>query len=332
VIVVVTIKDIAKKVGVSPSVVSRALNNKYGVKAETRERIVRTAKEMGYRPNILAQGLVTRKTNTIGVVMADISEPFFSQLIKGMNLVADETGYTLIYYNSYESLVERSALEHMIKAQRVDGLIIVGSRIKEDEYLSGRTWEVPLVLVERRLTAPGLNCVWVDSITGAYKATRYLIDQGHRRIAHICGTLGFQVALDRLEGYKRALADTGLPYAEELVASGHFVWQDGYTATKEVLKQTPRCTAVFAGNDTMAYGALQAIAESGLEVPRDIAVVGFDDLEFSLLTNPPLTTVRQPRMEMGKKAVSILVSILAGKAEEGVKISLTPELIIRRSA
>ncbi|HHU51167.1 MAG TPA: LacI family transcriptional regulator [Firmicutes bacterium] len=328
----VTIKDIAKKVGVSPSVVSRALNNKYGVKAETRERIVRTAKEMGYRPNILAQGLVTRKTNTIGVVMADISEPFFSQLIKGMNLVADETGYTLIYYNSYESLVERSALEHMIKAQRVDGLIIVGSRIKEDEYLSGRTWEVPLVLVERRLTAPGLNCVWVDSITGAYKATRYLIDQGHRRIAHICGTLGFQVALDRLEGYKRALADTGLPYAEELVASGHFVWQDGYTATKEVLKQTPRCTAVFAGNDTMAYGALQAIAESGLEVPRDIAVVGFDDLEFSLLTNPPLTTVRQPRMEMGKKAVSILVSILAGKAEEGVKISLTPELIIRRSA
>jgi len=313
-------------------VVSRALNNKYGVKAETRERIVRTAKEMGYRPNILAQGLVTRKTNTIGVVMADISEPFFSQLIKGMNLVADETGYTLIYYNSYESLVERSALEHMIKAQRVDGLIIVGSRIKEDEYLSGRTWEVPLVLVERRLTAPGLNCVWVDSITGAYKATRYLIDQGHRRIAHICGTLGFQVALDRLEGYKRALADTGLPYAEELVASGHFVWQDGYTATKEVLKQTPRCTAVFAGNDTMAYGALQAIAESGLEVPRDIAVVGFDDLEFSLLTNPPLTTVRQPRMEMGKKAVSILVSILAGKAEEGVKISLTPELIIRRSA
>lgn len=328
----VTIKDIAKKVGVSPSVVSRALNNKYGVKAETRERIVRTAKEMGYRPNILAQGLVTRKTNTIGVVMADISEPFFSQLIKGMNLVADETGYTLIYYNSYESLVERSALEHMIKSQRVDGLIIVGSRIKEDEYLSGRTWEVPLVLVERRLTAPGLNCVWVDSITGAYKATRYLIDQGHRRIAHICGTLGFQVALDRLEGYKRALADTGLPYAEELVASGHFVWQDGYTATKEVLKQTPRCTAVFAGNDTMAYGALQAIAESGLEVPRDIAVVGFDDLEFSLLTNPPLTTVRQPRMEMGKKAVSILVSILAGKAEEGVKISLTPELIIRRSA
>ncbi|HEY8345445.1 MAG TPA: LacI family DNA-binding transcriptional regulator [Bacillota bacterium] len=328
----VTIKDIAKKVGVSPSVVSRALNNKYGVKAETRERIVRTAQEMGYHPNILAQGLVTRKTNTIGVVMADISEPFFSQLIKGMNLVADETGYTLIYYNSYESLVERSAVEHMIKAQRVAGLIIVGSSIKEDKYLSSRTWEVPLVLVERRLTAPRLNCIWVDSIAGAYKATRYLIDQGHRRIAHICGTLDFQVALDRLEGYKRALADAGLPYEEELVASGHFVWQDGYTATKEILKQTPRCTAVFAGNDTMAYGALQAIAESGLKVPRDIAVVGFDDLEFSLLTNPPLTTVRQPRMEMGKKAVSILVSILAGKTEEGVKISFTPELILRRSA
>lgn len=328
----ITIKDIAKRVGVSPSVVSRALNNKYGVKATTRDLIVQTAKEMGYHPNVLAQGLVTRKTNTIGVVMADISEPFFSQLIKGMNLVADETGYTLIYYNSYESLIKRYALENMIKAQRVDGLIIVGSNIKEDEYLSNHNWGVPVVLVERRLTAPRMNCIWVDSIGGAYKATRYLIDQGHQRIAHICGTLDFQVALDRLEGYRRALIDAGLPYVEELVSSGHFIWQDGYTATKEILKHAPRSTAVFTGNDTMAYGALQAIAESGLRVPQDIAVVGFDDLEFSLLTNPPLTTVRQPRMEMGKTAVSTLVSILEGKVrEEGVKISLTPELVIRRS-
>lgn len=329
-----TIKDIARKVGVSPSVVSRALNNKYGVKEETRETILKVAKEVGYHPNILAQGLVTRKTKMIGVVVADISEPFFSMIIKGMNKVAGETDYTLLFSNSYESLEKSQVLQKMVHSQQVDGLVIVGSNIKEKRYFQYlMDKKTPFVLLERRYEDPRINCLWVDNSEGAYNATRHLIKKGHKRIAHISGTLDYQVAIDRMEGYRRALAEEGLPFVKELVTTGRFIWQDGYAATKEILKLTPQCTAIFAGNDTMAYGALQAVTESGLAVPDDIAVVGFDDLEFSLLTNPPLTTVRQPRKEMGAKALSLLISILEGEiCKEGVKISFKPELIIRRSS
>ncbi len=329
-----TIKDIARKAGVSPSVVSRALNNKYGVNDETKAKILKIAREMKYYPNALARSLVTRKTETIGAVMADISEPYYSQIIKGMYTVADKSGYTLLFSNSYENLEETNILQTLVDSERVDGLVIVGSSTREKNFaLNLLERKVPFVLVERKFFDPRVNCLWVDNIQGAYEATNYLIKQGHQRIAHITGTLDFQVALDRLEGYKRALADAGIPFAKELVNTGNFIWQDGYKATKELLHSQTRCTAIFASNDTMAYGTLQALSEAGIAVPEDIAVIGFDDLEFSLLTNPPLTTVKQPRFELGKKALSVLIALLNGEQkEEGVNISFPTELIIRRSA
>jgi|SRR5690554_534882 len=331
--ILTTIKDIARQVGVSPSVVSRALNNKYGVKESTREKITRAAKEMGYYPNAAARSLVTRKTETIGVMMADISEPYYSQIIKGMEFMASETGYTLLFSNSYESLEHSKVLQKMVDAERVDGMIIVGSNIKEKNYISRLVERgTPFVLVERNFSDPRINCLWVDNVKGGYLGTRYLIDKGHVRIAHVAGNLDYQVALDRLEGYKKALGEAGLTFTEELVASGNFLWQDGYSAMKELLRYQPLCTAVFTANDTMAYGALQAITEKGLAVPEDIVVMGFDNLDFSSLTSPPLTTIGQPRYEMGKEAVKILLSLFQEEPGEGVKICYSPELIIRRSA
>lgn len=326
-----TIKDIARLAGVAPSVVSRALNNKYGVKESTRERIVSIARELGYYPNTAARSLVTRRTETIGVVMADISEPFYSQAIKGMEYVALQTGYTLLFSNSYENVEDGRLLQKMITAERVDGLVIMGSNIREKSFISSLLErEIPFILVERSYSDPKVNCIWVDNVRGGYLATKYLIDRGHRRIAHIAGNLYFQVALDRVEGYKRALEDTGIGYSEELVVMGNFVTEDGYRATKEVLGLG--CTAIFAANDTMAYGALQAISEAGLRVPDDIAVIGFDDLEFSSLTNPPLTTVRQPRYEMGRKSLEVLTAILRENHDGGVKICYQPEIVSRKSA
>lgn len=326
-----TIKDIARLAGVAPSVVSRALNNKYGVKESTRARIVAIARELGYYPNTAARSLVTRKTETIGVVMADISEPFYSQTIKGMEYVALQTGYTLLFSNSYENIEDGRILQKMITAQRVDGLVIMGSNIREKSFIASLLEkEIPFVLVERSYSDPKVNCIWVDNVRGGYLATKHLIDKGHRRIAHIAGNLYYQVALDRVEGYKRALEESGIGFSEELVVVGNFVTEDGYRATKEVLNLG--CTAIFAANDAMAYGALQAIAEEGLRVPDDIAVIGFDDLEFSSLTNPPLTTVRQPRYEMGRRSLEVLTSILRGKQEGGVKICFQPEIVERRSA
>lgn len=328
-----TIKDIARKAGVAPSVVSRALNNKYGVKDSTKDLILKLAQEMNYYPNTAARSLVTRKTETIGIMMADISEPYYSQLIRGMEYIANQTGYTLLFSNSYESLEHNRVLQKMINAQRVDGIIIVGSNIQEKNFsLALLEQEIPFVLVERNFSDPRVNCIWVDNVEGAYQATKYLVEKGHRKIAHITGNLYFQVALDRLDGYKKALQEGRIDYSEELVVSGNFVWQSGYETMKDILRHHPQCTAVFVASDTMAYGALQAITETGLTVPDDIAIIGFDDLEFSSLTNPPLTTIRQPRYEIGQKAMELLTDILRGEQQNGVKISLKPEVIIRRSA
>ncbi len=327
-----TIKDIAHKAGVAPSVVSRALNNKYGVKDSTKNLIIKLAQEMNYYPNTAARSLVTRKTETIGIMMADISEPFYSQLIKGMEYIANQTGYALIFSNSYETVEHNRVLQKMINAQRVDGLIIVGSNIQEKNFsLALLEQEIPFVLVERNFSDPRVNCIWVDNVEGAYLATKHLVEKGHRKIAHITGNLYYQVALDRLEGYKKALYESGIDYSEELVVSGNFVGQGGYETMNDILRHHPQCTAVFVASDAMAYGALQAINEAGLNAPDDIAIIGFDDLDFSSLTNPPLTTIRQPRYEMGQKAMELLTDILRGGQKNGVKICLNPEIIIRRS-
>ncbi len=328
-----TIKDIARNTGFSVSVVSRALNNKYGVKDKTRLLIENAAKELKYYPHAAARSLVTRKTETIGVMMADLSQPYYSQIIKGMEYSASQNGYMLLFSNSYESLEQRHVVQKLIESGRVDGLIIIGSNIKEKNFvLHLLEREIQFVLVERNFSDPRVNSIFVDNVEGAFRAVNYLIEKGHHRIAHISGNLDFQVALDRLEGYKKALQTAGLPFIEELITTGKFIWLDGYLAMKELLRYQPTCTAVFAANDTMAYGALQAINEAGLRVPADIAIIGFDDLEFSHLTSPPLTTIHQPRYEMGEQAVQILVDQLRATEHSGAKQCFIPELVIRKSA
>jgi LacI family transcriptional regulator len=329
-----TIKDIAKRVGVSPSVVSRALNQKYGVKAATREMIINAARDMDYYPNVIAQSLVTRKTKTIGVMMGDISESFYSMMIKGMEFVAQKGGYTLLFSNSYDRLEHGDVLKKMVNGAKADGLVIVGSNIKDEHFfLNLMKREIPFILLERNIPKPQINCIWVDNVTGGYLAIRHLISKGHRHIAHITGPRHFQSSIDRLEGYQKALAEAGLPYGNDLVVRGDYYWKSGYHATQELLQRSVGCSAIFAANDAMAFGALQAIKEANLSVPRDMAVIGYDDIEFSALMNPTLTTVKQPRFDMGKLALSNLISILEdGEPSEPIKFCFTPELVERGSA
>ncbi|HHU51293.1 MAG TPA: LacI family transcriptional regulator [Firmicutes bacterium] len=329
----VTIKDIARRAGVNPSVVSRALNNKYGVRKSTKERIIAIAEEMGYYPNTAARRLVTRKSGMIGVMMADISEPFYAQIIKGMEYVASKTGYTLLFSNSYDSLEQTDVLQKMIVAESVDGLVIVGSNTQDTNFT--RTLlkqEIPFVLIERNLPQEKMNCIWIDNVEGAYLATRHLLEKGHKKIAHIAGNPQNQVTIERITGFKKAVSEFGLSEADCPVLYGNYVSQDGYREMKKILSRYAGCTGVFTANDSMAYGALHAIHEAALVVPKDIAVVGFDDLEFSAFTNPPLTTIRQPRYEMGKKSLEILTKILQGREKNGINLCLSFDLIIRNSA
>lgn len=325
-----TIKDIARQAGVTPGVVSRALNNKYGVKPSTKEKIQKIALELGYYPNTAARSLVTRRSDTIGIMMADISEPFYAQIIKGMEYVANQTGHTLLFSNSYESVEHNRVLQKMIFAERVDGLIIVGSNIQEKNFVFSLLEEkFPFVLIERNFSDPSVNCICVDNVYGAYLATNHLIEREHRKIAHLAGNFYNQVTLDRIEGYKKALEEAGIGFSPEWIHPGNFNIPDAYKATKEILRQG--CTGIFAASDTMAYGVLRSLAEEGLSAPEDIAVVGYDDLDFSELCHPPLTTIRQPRHAMGVKSMELLTAILRNEHENGAKICLTPELVVRNS-
>jgi LacI family transcriptional regulator len=325
-----TIRDIAKKVGFSESIVSRALNNSPQIKESTRELIVKTAQEMSYYPNVAARSLVTRRTQTVGVFMASISGMYYSAIIKGLEFAANKAGYTLIFANSYNN----KEYSRFLAEERVDGLIIFNSTVKDRGLLLKLvSQEVPFVLVESYLSEPRANCVWVENIHGGYLATKHLIESGYTRIAFIAGEFEFQISLDRLEGYKKALQEANIDFQPEFVTTGNYTSEAGYKAMKNLLEYTPRCTAVFAASDDMAFGALKAINEAGLKVPEDIAVVGYDDIEFCEYTNPTLTTIRQPRYVMGEKAMSILVSILKNKQKPsiGKKICLMPELIVRNS-
>jgi LacI family transcriptional regulator len=326
----VTIRDIAKKVGFSESIVSRALNNNPQIKESTRELITKAAQEMGYYPNVAARSLVTRRTQTIGVFMASISGMYYSAIIKGMEFMANRAGYTLIFANSYNN----AEYSRFLAEERVDGLIIFNSTVKDRGLLLKLvSQEVPFVLVESYLSDPRANCVWVENVQGGYLATKHLIDNGYTRIAFISGDFEFQISLDRFEGYKKALQEAQITFRPEFLTTGNYSSLDGYKAMKNLLEYTPRCNAVFAASDDMAFGAMKAIHEAGLRIPGDIALVGYDDIEFCEYTNPTLSTIRQPRYTMGEKAMSILVSTLKSKQKpvNGKKICLIPELIVRKS-
>lgn len=296
--------------------------------------VIKTAEEMGYQPNAAARSLATRKTATLGVVLPFMADYYSTAIINGMEYMASKTGYSLLFSNSFEFHNYRDILNKLVLSQRVDGLIITGSNINQNPFIDELLDKgVSLVLLERNHANPRSNCIWVNNIIGGYNATRYLIGKGHTRIAHVAGPLHLQTAIDRLEGYKKALLEAGLPYNEELVIPKTYIWDGGYQAARELFQQKPRCTAIFAANDPMAYGVLFAAYEAGLSVPGDLAVVGYDDLEFSAIMQPPLTTIRQPRFEMGEEAVSLLATVLKKNLTggEGIKIHRVPELIERAS-
>lgn len=320
-----TLKDIARDMGCSVSLVSRALNNHPTVKESTREQIIATAKRKNYYPDRAARSLIGHPTGVIGVLMASNSGIYYSTIVNGIEYVASETDYSLVFSNSF------NLCEYEKFMDRVDGLIIFSSYIKKSRIPEIMDRDIPMVFVESNLTGDKTNCIYVDNKLGGYIATKHLVELKHTRIAHIAGDLSDQVSMDRMKGYQNALQEAGLPFQTELIRVGNFDSDGGYRAMKSLLESGPLCTAVFIASDEMSFGALHAIHEAGLQVPGEISVIGYDDVEFSRYTHPPLTTVRQPRFELGKKSMSFLVSILKCSVNntESVKICYTPELVVR---
>lgn len=330
----VTIKDIAKKANISYPSVSRALSGKPGVSSKTREKVLKIAKEMNYQPNALARSLVQNRTATIGLIIPDILNPYFPEIAKGVEDEAHSRGLSVFLCNSdWDGDREGKYIDQLI-ANRVDGIIIFptsSANISEIRRKAGR--ELPVVILGTSQTEDVSISISIDNVLGAELSVMHLLNKKHRKLAFIGGKPGLSGVDDRLEGYKKAHEKFGLSVEEEMIVENGFTFESGYNAMNDLLDQSRRPDAVFAENDVIAMGVIQALRTRGLRVPEDIAVVGFDDIPIASMAGIDLTTVRQPKYEMGKMAVSELHSVLQGESVPNVnkRLVLEPKLIIRKT-
>lgn len=331
----ITLVDIAKKSGLSVSTVSRVINKKtkkYRISREVELMVLKAAKELNYRPNQLARSLRLKKTQTIGLVAPDISNPFFAQIIKTIQTEVHKLHYSLVVCDSDESLELEVEHTNLLFSKGIDGLIVmpVGQQYQHFKFLLENG--VPVVTVDRGFDELRTNMVVIDNYGGAFQAVEHLLSRGHRRIAIIQGLPGTFTSIGRLEGYRAALGKYGVPIDESLVVGKDFRKESGYIETKFLLQSLKRPSALFTTSDLITLGALQAISEEGLRIPGDISLVAFDDLESAEFFNCPITAVAQPKETLGEVAVKLLSDELSTPGQHEVKkIVLKPSLILRSS-
>ena len=328
-----TIKDVAARAKVSSATVSHVINGTRKVAPETVERVQQAMKQLDYHPNAVAQSLRTQKTNVIGAVVSDITNPFFATLIRGAEDAAIEAGYSLIVCNSDESLEKEDRYVRLLKRRQIDGLIISpvgdGSHSVVHELPK---WKVPFVFVDRRVKDIEADAVLSDNVDGAYRATHHLIKQRHRRIGLILGIKGATTTEERLMGYRKALDEAGIPFTEELVTYGGYRIEGGRSCAEELLSLHNAPTAIFSTNNLMTIGVLQELFRSQVAIPEQMAVVSFDDPNLGELLRPPLTVVTQDPYSIGKAAVERLLFKLGGESNVTHKEVRVPvKLCIRES-
>jgi LacI family transcriptional regulator len=328
-----TIYDVAKKAGVAPITVSRVINKRGYFSKQARERVETAIAELGYVPNRLASGLRSKKTNLLALVITDITNPYFTMIARGVEDTASDAGYSVVYCNTDESPDEEQKYIHILLENQVDGILLVPSGGDPSSVHLLQKSGKPVVVLDRRLPDTKVDTVRSDSIIGANNLTRLLLELGHKNIAILSGPAEVSTSDDRIAGYTMALDEAGIPPQARLIFHGSFTQDSGYRMVLEALRNDPQPTAIFAANNFIAIGALNALRDSNLRVPQDIALVGFDDLPPSLVIFPFLTVAAQPAYEMGRQATLILLRRLyEEKPSIPEEIVLPPELIIRQSS
>ncbi len=336
----VTIKDIARELGISPSTVSRALKDHPDISKDTKKAVNELADKLNYQPNIVALNLRQKKTNTIGVIIPEVVHFFFSTVISGIEDVAYSAGYNVILAQSNESYMRELAHVKALFNSRVDGMLLSLSRetTNFDHVESIISKGVPIVFYDRMYNSPTSSKVIVDDYAGAKEAVNHLVAQGCKRIAHIVGAPNLIISIDRLRGYKDALKENNIEIKDELIVhSDSGTFEEGKKLTEKLLSSKIAIDAIFCNNDPLAMGAMVAIKEKGLKIPHDIAVVGFSNWFFGELMEPALTTIDQPGFEMGQEAARLLIRQIDSKLKDDfdtvheTKI-LKTRLIIRESS
>lgn len=332
----VTIKDIAERASVSVTTVSRVLNNRPDVSDKTRKKVKTIIEKLGYNPNSIARGLVLRRSFTIGLAIPGISNPFFPEVAKGVQSKAKDKGYSVILYDTNNDIEEEKEAIRILRCKQVDGMILSLSMENRDELLALEERGFPVVQIDRIIPECTSLSVTIDNVMSAREATQHLVELGHKYIAHISGSFYYKTARDRLCGFQQCIYENNLPYDDVYILEGNYTKESGYKQMKALLDKSPRPTAVFVANDLMALGCYEAIFDAGLSVPEHISVVGHDDIELSSIVRPGLTTVMQPKYELGQVAADVLIrKIEEKKDDENTEhigsVILDTKLVIRGS-
>jgi len=335
-----TMRDVARRAGVSIKTVSRVVNRSAEVSEETRLRVQAIIKDLGYRPNIAARSLHTRRTHTVALVVPDITDPFWPQVVHGVQAQAHKSDYSVIVANSGESPQEELLHIDLFLQRQVDGIILCSSRGSPDHLMRVADMAQHLVLVNRSIgTVPGTGSVRVNNMRGGYLATTYLLQHGHRRVACLSGPSHWESSKERRRGYQLALREHGLAHDEHLltqlpreVFQAEERMEEASRQAAALLETDPPIDALFVHDDVCAFGVLKLCKEKSLRIPEDIAIVSFDDILLAAMVDPPLTTVAVPKQELGAQAMKLLQEGLDNGTPARTEILVEPYLVIRESA
>jgi LacI family transcriptional regulator len=324
-------RDVAEHAGVSVTTVSHVINNTRPVSDALRQRVEAVMLDLGYQPNTLARSLRRGETHTIGVIVPDNSNPFFAEVARGIEDTSFDHGYSVILCNSDRDLHKERLYINVLIEKQVDGILFVAAGMSADNIQPLLDRALPLVVVDRQIPALAVDTVLAANQHGGWLATQHLLELGHHRIGCIVGPEDIASSVERVSGYHQALSAHNLPVDEQLVIRGDFRYESGYAAGGRLLSLDDPPTAIFACNDLMAVGAMTKALEIGLSVPGDLSVIGFDDIRPAVYANPPITTIKQPKYEMGVASTALLLSRMRDSNRTPQQQVLETSLVIRQS-
>jgi LacI family transcriptional regulator len=326
-----TIKQVAAHAGVSSATVSHVINGTRYVSENVREQVQKAMDELGYRPNALARSLRSGYTHTLGLVLPDSANPFFAEVGHSIEIAAFEAGYSVVLCNTENDFEKEALYVDVLTKKQVDGIIFVTTGERSDSLKNLVKMGIPTVVMDRDFPELELDVVLADNLQGGYQATQHLISLGHKRIGCIAGPSSLNSSSRRLVGYKQALQEANIVVNPELIMNGNFHPESGWEVGHKMLSQQDAPTAIFTCNDLMAMGALRAATELGLRVPYDLALVAYDDINLASYIIPALTTIKQPKAEMGLAALNFLLARIKDKQSAPQRVLLPVSLVIRDS-
>ena len=324
-------REVAEQAGVSVTTVSHVINNSRPVNPETKTRVEQAMQVLGYQPNVLARSLRRGKSQTIGVILPDNANPYFAEVVRGIEDTSFSNGYSVMLCNSDNDLEKEHLYTNVLIEKQVDGIIFVAAGLSEENINNLQKRGVPSVLVDRQVPGVEIDSVFADNQAGGFLAVNHLVALGHTAIACITGPRGVRSSSERIAGYRQALEAAGIHPDPGWVVEGDFQVQSGYAGAEQLLKLDNTPSAIFACNDLMAIGAYRFAREKQLRIPQDISIIGFDDIRLAEFTNPPLTTIRQSKAKMGAQAAELLLGRIANGNQSFRQEIIPVQLVVRAS-